>query len=430
MRETIAKLLIRAGMKVDKRFHPSQDPPEWFLKSFGVKTQAGVDVTDSSAMTFTAVFSAIRILAETLATLPLIIYKRGPGNSKERDTSHPLYRLLHNQPNPEMTAVNFFECMMAWLGLRGNAYAEIERNGDGSVRALWPIPASRVCPERDKATKKIRYVIDLPGGGRTVLLQEEVLHIRGLSLDGIVGLSPIAYARETIGLGLAAQEFGARLFSNNSVLGGLVEHPGKFKDQDTLNRLKNQIEEHHRGLTKAHRILFLEEGMKWHQTAVAPEDAQFLETRKFQVAEVARIYRMPLTLLQENDKAATYASVEQFMLSFIVHTMRPWLVRWEQGIWSSLFFEDEKGTHYAEFLVDGLLRGDITSRYAAYSTGIINGFLSPDEVRSFENLNPRPDGKGGEFLRPMNMQGVDDKPVDKKPAPPAPPPSDGKEGEE
>lgn len=399
----LARMLVKTGLALEKRFHPSADLPNWFTELLGTQSHTGVDVTYNSALTLSVVYACIRNLSDSISSLPVHVYRRLTGGGKEKVSSHPIYRLLHSKPNPEMSATDFFSMCQAWLGLRGNAYAEIQRDGSGTPIALWPIPANRVTVERSQTTKRLRWVVDLNDGGQAVLLQGEILHIRGLSLSGLVGLSPISYARETIGLGLAAQESGGRLYSNGMVPGGIVEHPGKFKDEKVLQRMREQIEAHHKGLEKRYRLLFLEEGMKWHQTGITPEDAQFLETRKFQIEEVARIFNMPLMLLQAGDKAPTFASAEQFMLSYVIHTLRPWLVRWEKGIQNTLFFEDEQDTHFAEFNIDGLLRGDIVSRYNAYVQGINNGILSPDEVREKENMNPRPDGKGGEFLRPLNM---------------------------
>jgi HK97 family phage portal protein len=253
--------------------------------------------------------------------------------------------------------------------------------------------------------------VTISSGETRVLFADEILHIHGFSRDGIVGLSPIAYARESIGLGLAAQEYGARLFANNTTPKGVIEYPGKFKNQDTLNRLKEQIESAHRGLTNSHRMLILEEGMKWAQTGIAPEDAQFLQSRKFQIAEIARIFRIPPHMLGDLERA-TFTNIEHQSIDFVVHTIRPWLVRWEQEIMRSLLLPSQQKTHFAEFNVDALLRGDIKSRYDAHAVGIRNGWLNADEVRQLENMNPIPDGKGQQYMVPLNMAPAGGEPSD------------------
>lgn len=389
-----------------KRAHPSEDPSSW-LSLAGTDSQAGPAVTDSSAMTLAAVFGAVKILSEDVSSMPLKLYRRG-ASGKETASDHPLYTLLHDAPNPEMSSVDMRMAMTAWMCLRGNGYAEIERDGAGRIKYLWPLHTPSMWVRR--LDGKLRYLYTLPNGQQASLFADEVLHVRGLSLDGICGLAPIGYARENIGLGLAAQEYGARLFSANSVPKGVIEATGKFKDEEVLQRFKRQVEESHQGLTKAHRIMILENGMKWHQTGLPPEDAQFLELRKFGVEDIARFFRLEASKLQIGDKRA-FASVEQDSLNHVIFTLRPWYVFWEQAISRALLSPAERATMFAEHLVDGFLRGDIATRYEAHVKALTNGFSNIDEVREIENKNPLPDGLGKGHRVPLNTMELGSKPA-------------------
>lgn len=354
-------------------------------------------MNEKTAMQCTAVFACVRILAETIASLPLVVYRRLLGGGKERATDHYLYPLLHDQPNPEMTSFEFRETLMGHLALRGNAYAEIERDNAGWPVALWPLRPDRMQVGYDD--RGLRYDYILPNGEPVILRQQNIMHIRGLSGDGLVGYSPIRMAREAIGLALATEEFGARFFGQGAHPGGIVEYPGKLSEE-AYKRYKQSVQEAYGGLGKAHRLMVLEEGLKYTQVGIPPEDAQFLSTREFQVIEIARIFRIPPYLLQDFSRA-TFSNVEHTAISFVVHTVRPWLVRWEQAIKRDLFLPGERETYFAEFLVDGLLRGDIESRYRAYSVARQWGWMSANDVRELENMNPI---SGGDvYLIPLNM---------------------------
>ncbi|MBC7193875.1 phage portal protein, partial [Marinobacter sp.] len=345
-------------------------------------------------------FSAVDILSRTLASLPLTVYWRLQGGGKERAIDHPLYSILHDLPNPEMTSFELRQALMGHLALWGNAFAEIERDNAGRVVALWPLRPDRMTVKRDQ--QGLLYVYRIGTTEEEVALrQRNVMHIRGLSSDGIIGYSPIRMAREAIGLALATEEFGARFFGNGSRPGGVLQHPGKLSDE-AARRLKKSWEEMHQGLTQAHRVAILEEGMTWQQVGIPPEDAQFLETRKFQVTEIARIFHIPPHMLADLERS-TFSNIEHQGIEFVVHTMRPWLVCWEQAIKRDLFLPSERNIYFAEFLVDGLLRGDIKSRYEAYAVGRQNGWLSADDIRELENMNPLPDGQGKVYLVPLNM---------------------------
>ena len=380
------------------------NPSTWLYEALsGEKSTAGVNVNKQTALQNTAVFACVRILAETIASLPLPVYRRLAGGGKERAVGHYLYSVFHDQPNPEMTSFELRETLMGHLCLWGNAYCEIVRDGAGRARELWPLRPDRMAVRRG-SNNELLYQYTLPDGSQLVLAQSNIFHLRGLGGDGIVGYSPIRMAREAIGLALATEEFGARFFGDGTHPSGVMEHPGKLSEQAHQNLKKSMIDAYS-GLGKSHRLMILEEGMKFTQIGIPPEDAQFILTRKFQIAEIARIYRVPLHLLDETDKAATYASVEQFALQFVVHTIRPWLVRWEQCFKRDLFLPGEREIYFAEFLVDGLLRGDIQSRYQAYSTARQWGWMSANDVRERENMNPI---EGGDiYMVPLNMVPAD-----------------------
>lgn len=365
-----------------------------------VRSASGVQVTPDTAMRSTAVYGSVRILAETVASLPLFLYKR-IGKAKEKAPEHPLYSLLHDLPNPEMTSFELREMLMGHLALRGNAYCYLVRDDFGiQVKEIWPLRPDRIEIIRSD-DQRLVYIYRLPNGESRVLREEDVWHIRGFGNDGVKGMSPISFAREAIGLSLATEEFGARFFGNGSQLGGVLQTEGQLS-REAQERLKEQWEKLHTGLSNAHRVAILEEGLKWQQVGIAPEDGQFLETRKFQVAEIARIFRVPPHMLADLDRA-TFSNIEHQSIEFVVHTIRPWLVRWEQSIKRDLLLPSERDTYFAEFLVDGLLRGDIKSRYEAYAVGRQNGWLSANDIRQMENMNPLPDGQGEQYLIPLNM---------------------------
>ncbi|MDC3414275.1 phage portal protein [Terrihalobacillus insolitus] len=372
-------------------------PSQWMTGLLGGSgTIAGKRVTEESAMNYTAVYAAQKVISETIASLPLPVYQRLEGGGKERAPNHYLYSVLHDQANSEMTAFTFKELMQHHILSWGNAWAEIEFDRAGRVRGLWPLNPANTWMERNEKTKKLEVITILPDGQGVRLPRGRVFHIPGLG-DGLMGKSPIRMHQEAIGLGQAVEEFGARFFGNGANPGGIVEYPGRMSDE-AYERFKKDIREKHSGLGKSHRIMVLEEGLKYQQTGIPPEEAQFLETRKFQLGEVARIYRVPPHMIGDLDRS-TNNNIEQQSIEFVVYTMRPWLVRWEQAIKMQLISTEQKKKYFAEFLVDGLLRGDIQSRYEAYAIARQNGWLSANDIRDLENQNPLPEGQGGgEYL--------------------------------
>lgn len=358
---------------------------------------AGVSVTPDTAMALPAVYACVRVLAEAVASLPLITYRR-QGEGRARATDYYLYNLLHDQPNPVMTSFEYREMMMGHVLTWGNHLSEIQWSTNGRIQALWPLRPDRV-EKVEQTPDGLVYHYRLPNGGIEELAEWQVFHVRGLSSDGIWGWSPIRMQREALGVGLAAQEFGARFFGNGTHMGGILSHPGVLGDK-AFERLRTEMSDRWGGLANANRMAILEEGMTYTRIGIPPEDAQFLETRKFQVTEIARMYLVPPHKIMDLERA-TFTNIEHQAISFVVDTLRPWLVRLEQAIHSRLMSERERQSYFVEFLVDGLLRGDAISRSQVYSVGRQWGYLSANDIRRMENMNPI--AGGDDYLMPLNM---------------------------
>ena len=291
-------------------------------------TTSGKRVNEMSAMQMTAVYSCVRILAEAMAGLPLHLYRYTDNGSKEKAIEHPLYWLLHDEPNPEMTSFIFRETLMTHLLLWGNAYAQIVRNGKGEVLGLYPLMPNKMSVDRD-ADGRLWYTYTRSTDeaptmkGSTVKLHPyDVLHIPGLGFDGLVGYSPIAMAKNAIGMGIACEEYGARFFANGAAPGGVLEHPGTVKDPQKIRDSWNSV---YRGTGNAHKVAVLEEGMKYTPIGISPEQAQFLETRKFQINEIARIFRVPPHMVGDLEKSS-FSNIEQQSLEFVKYTLEPWVI--------------------------------------------------------------------------------------------------------
>ena len=380
--------------------------------SLGQST-AGKRVNERSAMQMTAVYACVRVLSEAVAELPLHLYRYTDKGSKEKAINHPLYFLLHDEPNPEMTSFVFRETLMTHLLLWGNAYAQVIRNGKGEVIALYPLMPDRMTVDRDdKGRLYYEYRKsndDAPTmkDGTVVLSPYDVLHIPGLGFDGLVGYSPIAMAKNAIGLSIAAEEYGSKFYANGAAPSGVLEHPGVLKDPE---KVRNSWNSAFGGSSNSHKVAVLEEGLKYTPISISPNEAQFLETRKFQIDEIARIFRVPPHMIGDLEHA-TFSNIEEQSLEFVKYTLDPWLTRWEQSMQRSLFNEDEKKALFIKFNVDGLLRGDYESRMNGYAIGIQNGFMSPNDIRELENMDLIPDELGGNLymvngnMLPLNQAG-------------------------
>jgi HK97 family phage portal protein len=372
---------------------------------------AGKRVNERSAMQMTAVYSCVRILSEAVASLPVHIYKYNDSGGKEKALEHPLYFLLHDEPNPEMTSFAFRETLMTHLLLWGNAYAQIIRNGKNEVIGLYPLMPDRMTVDRDDKGK-LYYEYQLSSDdaqtmkGSTVILQpKDVLHIPGLGFDGLVGYSPIAMAKNAIGLAIAAEEYGSKFYANGAAPSGVLEHPGVLKDPGKVRESWNAT---FGGSANANKVAVLEEGMKYTPISISPNEAQFLETRKFQINEIARIFRVPPHMVGDLEKSS-FSNIEQQSLEFVKYTLDPWVSRWEQNMMRSLLTADEKPTYFIKFNVDGLLRGDYQSRMNGYAIGRQNGWMSANDIRELENLDRIPAELGGDlYLINGNMTKLED----------------------
>lgn len=367
----------------------------------GPSVAAGVTVTPESAMTLSVVYACVRILAETLAGFPLQVFERLPDKGRQQAESHPLYRLLHDEPNPWMTSFQLRETLMGHLALRGNAFAEIERDGRSVPVNLWPLRPDRMQAITVSNAGTLLYTYALPTGEQQTLPQRNILHIRGLSSDGITGYSPITLQREGIGLALAAQEFGARFFGHGARPGGLLMTKQRLSEE-AAQRLARTFTATHEGLSNSHRVAVLEDGVTWQSVAMTQADAQYMLTRQFQVREVARMFRIPPHKVGDLDQA-TFSNIQIQGVEFVTDTMLPWVVRWEQQITKDLFLPSERTKYFAAFNMDGIQRGDHASRAEFYGSGRQWGWLNVDEIRQRENMNPLPNGEGQTFLQPVNM---------------------------
>ena len=389
------KSLFGFGQARDKPVDKAADAGYSFL--FG-RTTSGKPVNERTAMQTTAVYACVRILAEAIASLPLHVYEYQDDGGKKLVHDHPLYYLLHDEPNPEMTSFVFRETLMSHLLIWGNAYAQIIRDGAGRVLGLYPLLPDKMEVQRDDRGN-IYYVYSRNSDenpmfkeyGNIKLKAEDVLHIPGLGFDGLIGYSPIAMAKNAVGMTLACEEYGASFFANGANPGGVLEHPGVLKDLSKVRESWNSV---YRGVNNAHKIAVLEEGMKYQQIGIPPEEAQFLETRKFQINEIARLYRIPPHMVGDLDKSS-FSNIEQQSLEFVKYTLDPWVIRWEQSLQRSLLLPGEKGKYFIKLNVDGLLRGDYQSRMNGYAVGRQNGWFSANDIREMENMNPIPDEEGG-----------------------------------
>jgi len=359
---------------------------------------AGKNVNERTAMQMTAVYACVRILSESIAGPPLTVYKYNDDGGKEKAYKHPLYTLLHDEPNPEMSSFVFRETLMTHLLLWGNAYAQIIRNGKGEVVALYPLMPNKMKVDRDE-NGHLYYEYNRSGdeavkGNSTVVMRpSDVLHIPGLGFDGLVGYSPIAMAKNAIGMAIACEEFGAKFFANGAAPSGVLEHPGTIKDP---GRVRDAWQSQFGGSSNAGKVAVLEEGMKYTPISISPEQAQFLETRKFQINEIARIFRVPPHMVGDLEKSS-FSNIEQQSLEFVKYTLEPWVVRWEQSITRTLLKAEEKQQYFVKFNLEGLLRGDYQSRMTGYATARQNGWMSANDIRELENLDRIPAEAGGDL---------------------------------
>jgi HK97 family phage portal protein len=421
--------LIRSLLTPEKRIMSLADLDAAMDRAVnGAQSWTGRAVGVNESLSVGAVYACITLLADMVASLPLMTYRRLPaaqGGGKARAFSEPLYRILHDRPNPEMTSYQMRETIMGHLLLRGNAYLNVVRNGYG-VTELWPLNPDRMALWRDNAgTLYYVYRARNPDGTHEDrrLWPSEVCHIPGLSPDGLVGYSPLELMRQSVASNLGVQEYGARFFGQNGRPDGIVTYKGRLDDAG-IKRLKAEWEALHSGLTNAHRVAVLEDGTSWQALGIAPEHAQFLETRRFEKGEIATWFRVPPHLISDVSGSTSWGTgIEQQALGFVKFTLAPtWLARIESQFNADLFTADEQSYLYCEFLLDAMLRGDIKSRYDSYAVGRQNGWLNGDEIRALENMNAMPNEIGKVFWMPANYNDASKpKPEPVPPAPPAAP---------
>ena len=359
--------------------------------SFGM-AGSGKSVNARTAIQVSTVYACVRVIAETVASLPFSVFEQDKTGS-QKALDHPLYRILHDEPNPEMTSFVWREAMLTHLLLWGNSYSQILRAGRGSVIGLYPLLPDHMEVDRDDKGK-LTYTYSTTSGEQVKLRPEDVLHIPGLGFDGIMGYSPIAVERNAVGLSIAAEEFGGKFFGNGATPSGILTHPNTVKNPKAL---RESWMEAYGGSSNANRVAILEEGMTFTRISMPNNEAQFLETRKFQVEEICRIYRVPPHMIADLEHA-TFSNIEHQSIDFAVHCIRPWLVRIEQSVNRALFSEKEKGRFYCQFNLDGLMRGSYKERMEGYSIARQNGWMTANDIRNLENQNPIPKEEGGDAL--------------------------------
>lgn len=361
---------------------------------------SGEKVDEQSAMQIATVYACVRLLAESVAQLPFHLYRyTDNGNGKEMAKDHPLYRLLYLMPNPEMTSFTWRETLMTHLLLWGNAYSQIIRDGKNDVVSLYPLLPENVEVDRDDHGEIYyiyhAYTDETPGEKNKDIYfrRDEILHIPGLGFNGLVGFSPIAMMKNSLGSVLAVEKYGSSFFKNGAQPIGVLEHPGILKDPE---KIRTQWRATYGGAGNAHKVAVIEEGMSYKPISLPPEDSQFLSTRQYGVEEICRIFNVPPHMVQDLQRS-TFNNIEHQSIQFVKHSLMPWLVKIEMGIIKDLLVEDEQLTYFPKFNVDGMMRGDTLSRMNSYAVGINNGVYSVDEVRLLENLPPLPEGEGGNY---------------------------------
>lgn len=418
----LSRLLGRRAAPAPVTKSTPANPQSWFTEWIfdGQPTASGINITPESAMRAAAVWACVRALSEDIAKLPVILFRRLPGGGKERADDHPLMRVIR-QPNRRHTPFEFMQIWTSAAIMRGNGFAWQERGEDGRAVAVWPLdPKQLEIRAGDDGDLVFFY-----GPKKVQLFGEDVLHLRDISLDGVLGLSAIGQHRETIGLTIAAETYGASFFGNNAAPRGAVKIPVPVGDQ-AVKMLRDSWERRHRGAENAHRLAVLDGGMEFQAIGLTNEDAQYLESRQFQSGEIARIFRVPPHKIGDLTKA-TFSNIEHQALEYVSDSLMPWITRIEQRLDADLLMETEQNQYFFKFQVDGLLRGDMKTRYEAYAIGRNWGWLSANDVRAMENQNPVEDGDI--YLQPLNMVeagsvGDDVDPPAAAPAPEKPEPQD------
>jgi len=416
-------LLDRIFAATSSPSYPVGDPALSSLFGGRAMTSSGMSVTSETAMRVSTVYACVGILSQTLAMLPIDVKRYRADGGKDVVKAHRLYKQLKYKPNKWQTSFEFREMMEVNRLLRGNAYAFISAAKGRGVNSLIPLHPDYVTPftvKGDGAASyvtaespppedgaKLFYEFSRLDGSSVILSQDEVLHIKGLSQNGIVGMNPIELHREAIGLSMATEEHGARLFTNGAQIGGVLEHPNKLSEP-AFKRLKETWADNREGVGNAHKTAILEEGMKFTKIGMTGVDSQFLESRKYQVEDIARIFKVPLVMLgHSGDKNSTFASSENFFMSFVRNTMTPNCTRWEQALERDLFYPSEIGDYCIDFEMDEMMRGDAQARAQYLKARFEMASMSPDEIRSYEGENPTGTEEGKKYYLQSGMLPAD-----------------------
>lgn len=389
-------------------------PPQWLLDYLGAgETVSGESVTVTGSLSVPAVLGAFTILAEDTASLPLILYRRME-RGKERATSNPYYALMHDAPNPEHTSMVFREFILGHMLGWGNFYAQVIYDGRGRAVELWPLKPSRMEVFREPTGER-KYLYTLENGSKRAFRASDILHIPAFGFDGLVGYSRVAMARNSIAMAFSAEKYAGRVFQNDARPSVVVKHPGSLTDE-AYKRLRETWNQSYQGAGNAGKAAILEEGMDVAAIGFPPKDAMFIEQQEWSVTQVSRVFRIPPHMLGQVNRSTSWGSgIEQQELGYLSHTLRPWLVRIEQQLNKDLLLEAERKLYFYEHLTDGMLRTDITARFGAYAQAITNGWMTRNEAREKENMNPL---KGlDEPLVPLNMQGADEPDPEPNPGP-------------
>lgn len=395
----IGKYFRNLALNDEKAWNPAL----WNM--YGAQSLSGENVTEHTALTYSAVYNAISLISGTIGALPLHLMQR-KGEKKRIADDRIMYGVLHDSANPYMTAMAFRECLMAHVLAWGNGFAEIVRNGYGELKALWPITPNRVSPTMIDG--ELFYRIQMMTGQDILLPREKILHVPGLGFDGFLGYSVVAMARKSIGLGMAMETFGSRFFGEGTHPGVIVEHPNKLSSEAHSN-LKKSLADTYSGLGNSHRLMLLEEGMKFQKIVIDPKDSQFLESRLFQIPEVARWFNLPPHKLKDLTKSS-FSNIESEQISFVTDSILPWLVRLEQNYNMQLLTASDReysgrGRLYYKHIVEGLLRADAAARGTYYREMFNIGAMSINEIREKEDMDPI---EGGDIhLVPMNMTSLE-----------------------
>lgn len=402
--------LLRAatGRKPKATFDLSNMTPEQvrdFLRVGGgsMDTASGAHVSESSAMRVAAAWRSVNIISGVMGSLPVDLIRRVSEKERQPATAHPLRRVLTVKPNQWQTPNEFRRMMQAHLLLRGNAYAFKVMAGD-RVLGLIPLHPDRVLVDQ-LDDYSVEYKVTLKGGLYRTMNQGEVFHLRGMSLDGVKGLSVLAHMRESLGIALQAERASARLMQNGQFAGGVFEHPMKMSPEAHA-RLKSSIDEKHAGADNAGKSLLLEEGLTFKNVSMSADDMQFLQQREFQRYDIAMFFGVPPHMLGATEKQTSWGSgIEQQGIGFVTYTLNDWIKIWEEAAKRDLLAEREWDTHDVRFYTQGLMRGDAKARWDAHVKGLQWGVISPDEVRALEDMNPRSDGMGDRYYDPPNTAG-------------------------